>query len=97
MQTDRFGIPIELSNQLDKVSVKDKIYSLTERYRAGEFSFSELRRLSDRILSEGKIKDMLIDAELVPELIVLSPDDSKEFQLKEKKNVLTRTKKRRSI
>lgn len=95
--TDDFGIPLHLSSQLDN-SVVSRVRRLTESYRSGRIDFSEFRRRSDAVIAEGKIKDLLIDADvLVPELISLSPDDAKNFKLKERKNVSKKNTKKYSV
>lgn len=96
MEIDKFGIPIEFSNQLERKSIENKVSDLTERYRNGDISFSKLRYLTENVVSEGRLKDMLIDSELVPWLIFLSPDDAKNFKLKEQKNAKRSSKKHRS-
>jgi len=80
---DEFGIPLEFSNQVEKPSLEKGLKLLHESYRAGNLSWDQYRAKAE--LLEGKFKELSIEDYLVPELIGLSPDDAKEFKLKERK------------
>ena len=87
---DKFGIPMEFSNQLEKPSLNKRLKQLHESYRGGEISWNEYRKRSEII--EGKFKELSIEDYLVPELIFLSPDDAKNFRLKEIKKCKTKSR-----
>ena len=87
---DEFGIPLGFSNQLEKPNIRKGLKQLHESYRAGDISWDQYRKKSE--LLEGKIKELSIEDYLVPELIFLSPDDAKNFRLKEIKKCRKKSK-----
>ena len=87
---DEFGIPLEFSNQLEKPTLKRGLKQLHESYRAGKLSWEQYRKKSE--ILEGKIKELSIEDYLVPELVFLSPDDAKNFRLKEMRKCKLKSK-----